>query len=241
MTELVPVDAREPHVPANRTLFNQSPTAMLAFATEAANVLRDVIDKQKLYTLIQGKPHVRVEGWTTMGSFIGVLPHEKWVKELPDGSYEAMVELVRESDGRVLGAASALCSVEERRWKTADKNARRSMAITRATGKAFRLSFSWIMSLAGYEPTPAEEMHVPEQPHESESYTGTAAQKRAVWEALKAGDLTEYAALFVRTFTGKPMASLGSEIKTFQAGMRELRNESVSVDASSGSGYEIAQ
>ena len=32
------------------------------------------------------------------------------------------------------------------------------MAITRATGKAFRLNYSWIMALAGYEPTPAEEM-----------------------------------------------------------------------------------
>jgi hypothetical protein len=32
------------------------------------------------------------------------------------------------------------------------------MAQTRATGKACRLAFSWIMSLAGYEVTPAEEM-----------------------------------------------------------------------------------
>ena len=36
--------------------------------------------------------------------------------------------------------------------------ARRSMAQTRATGKACRLAFSWIMALAGYEPTPAEEL-----------------------------------------------------------------------------------
>jgi hypothetical protein len=32
------------------------------------------------------------------------------------------------------------------------------MAITRATGKAFRLGFSWIMQLAGYEVVPSEEM-----------------------------------------------------------------------------------
>ncbi len=35
---------------------------------------------------------------------------------------------------------------------------------TRATGKACRLAFSWIMKLAGYEPTPAEEMPQPDQP-----------------------------------------------------------------------------
>jgi hypothetical protein len=32
------------------------------------------------------------------------------------------------------------------------------MAITRATGKAYRLGLSWIVTLAGYSPTPYEEM-----------------------------------------------------------------------------------
>src|SRR5688572_13498615 len=32
------------------------------------------------------------------------------------------------------------------------------MAQTRATGKAFRMSIGWIMKLAGYEPTPSEEV-----------------------------------------------------------------------------------
>lgn len=36
--------------------------------------------------------------------------------------------------------------------------ARRSMALTRATGKACRLALSWIMALAGYQSCPAEEM-----------------------------------------------------------------------------------
>jgi hypothetical protein len=48
--------------------------------------------------------------------------------------------------------------MDERTWSQRDAYARRSMAITRATGKAFRLGFSWIMTLAGYEPTPWEEM-----------------------------------------------------------------------------------
>lgn len=34
----------------------------------------------------------------------------------------------------------------------------RSMAQTRATGKVYRLALSWIMKMAGFEPTPAEEM-----------------------------------------------------------------------------------
>lgn len=32
------------------------------------------------------------------------------------------------------------------------------MAVTRATGKAYRLSYAWVMAMAGYETTPAEDM-----------------------------------------------------------------------------------
>jgi hypothetical protein len=74
-----------------------------------------------------------------------------------DGIYVAVVELVRMNDGACISRASAECG-EEKPWNTRAKYARRSMAQTRATGKACRLAFSWIMSLAGYEVTPAEEM-----------------------------------------------------------------------------------
>jgi hypothetical protein len=74
-----------------------------------------------------------------------------------NGVYIAIVELVRMSDGACISRASAECG-EEKPWNTRAKYARRSMAQTRATGKACRLAFSWIMSLAGYEVTPAEEM-----------------------------------------------------------------------------------
>lgn len=33
-----------------------------------------------------------------------------------------------------------------------------SMAQTRALGKAYRMALSWIVKMADYEPTPAEEM-----------------------------------------------------------------------------------
>jgi len=75
-----------------------------------------------------------------------------------DGTYEATVSLIRVNDGAVIGRGSAICGMDEDTWATRPNYARRSMAITRATGKAYRLGFSWIMTLAGYEPTPAEEM-----------------------------------------------------------------------------------
>jgi hypothetical protein len=139
-------------------LFDMAPLEKVKFVTEMANVLKDVIEKQRLYTVIQGKKHVQVDGWTTLGTLLGILPREKSVIELPDSSFVAEVELVRYDSGRVVAGASSLCSVEEKRWATADKYARRSMAVTRATGKAYRLAFSWIIKMAGYESTPAEEM-----------------------------------------------------------------------------------
>ena len=55
-------------------------------------------------------------------------------------------------DGRVVGAAESECSRAERRWKTADPYAIRSMAQTRAIGRALRAPLGQIVVLAGYEP-----------------------------------------------------------------------------------------
>lgn len=134
-----------------------SPSDVVVQASSIAGALKAIIAKQKLFTMIRGRKFVRVEGWTTLGAMLGVLPREVSAIRLDDGSYEAMVELVRASDGAVIGRGSAICGMDEE-WATRKEYARRSMAITRATGKAYRLAFSWIMTLAGYEPTPAEEM-----------------------------------------------------------------------------------
>lgn len=159
MTDLVKAEAKPLQSPA---FLDLSPRQMVNTATEVANVLKDVIEKQQLFSNIQGKKYVKHEGWATLGSLLGFLPREKSVVELKDGSYEAVVELYNMRTGQIVGQGSALCGMDEQRWRTAQKYARRSMAITRATGKAYRLGFAWVMALAGYEATPAEEM--PPQP-----------------------------------------------------------------------------
>jgi hypothetical protein len=121
-----------------------------------AQELATVIDKQNLFTVIQGKKFVGVEGWTTLAVMLGCVAREVSTTE-HDGIYVAVVELVRMNDGICVGRASAECG-EEKPWNTRPKYARRSMAQTRAVSKSCRLAFSWIMLLAGYEVTPAEEM-----------------------------------------------------------------------------------
>jgi hypothetical protein len=154
-----------------------SPRAIIRQATEEANVLAEVIEGQGLFSMIQGRKFVRVEGWVTLATLRGCLPREVQVTEMPEGRYVAEVELVRMSDGMVLTRASAECGgPEDRVWQGRPQNARRSMAITRATGKACRIAFAWVLSLAGrYETTPAEEMdHVGGQTQEDTGPTPRA-------------------------------------------------------------------
>ena len=142
-----------------------NPKALVAAATEAANALASVIESKKLYSNIQGKRFVRCEGWTTLAAIMGVLPRERSVVEAPEGVFIATVDLVRLSDGAVISSASAECGSDDEvdkygkpLWSARPRYARRSMAITRATAKVCRIAFSWVMALAGFEVTPAEEI-----------------------------------------------------------------------------------
>lgn len=111
---------------------------------------------------IQGRQYPTVAWWTTVGAALGLFPVEVSCERLNrDGeiAYLAMVE-VRDRSGRTVTRASAMCSSAERLWRGRDEYAIRSMAITRATGKAYRLGLAFLAVLAGLEPTPAEEMPV---------------------------------------------------------------------------------
>ena len=166
-----------------------SPNDVVIRATGMAKTLADIITSRRLYTTINDKKYVQVEGWSTLGAMMGVLPREVEVYERENGDFEATVELIRTSDCAVVGRASSIVSSDEKLWKGRERYARRSMAVTRATGKAYRLGFSWIMSLAGYEPTPAEEMPVAEvrpvkraalpQPERSDPVTDLLVEKFA--------------------------------------------------------------
>lgn len=158
------VIAVRPSSVALGTLQASNPAALVAGAAELASQLAIVINKQNLATVIKGKRFVNVEGWTTLATMLGVTAREVCTVE-SEGIYIATVELVRMSDGACISRASAECGLPDELdkygkpiWSNRPRYARRSMAQTRATGKACRLAFSWIMSLAGYEVTPAEEM-----------------------------------------------------------------------------------
>src|SRR5215831_21324658 len=143
--------------PAIATLFHsEQPDEIITKVAETANALAAVITKQKLSMSIGGRKHVLVEGWTLLGTLTGVFPVLVWTRKLENG-WEARVE-ARTLAGAVVGAAEAMCLRSERNWATRDDYALRSMAQTRATSKALRQPLGFVVSMAGFEATPAEEM-----------------------------------------------------------------------------------
>lgn len=139
---------------------SERPADIVSRATEVANVLSPIVEQKKLYKMIGPKKHVYAEGWTAMLSLIGVFPISEYSRRIEregEIAYEARVVL-KTLNGQIVGAGEAICSSKEKNWSARDEYAIKSMAQTRATGKACRLPFSWIMTLAGYEACPAEEM-----------------------------------------------------------------------------------
>jgi hypothetical protein len=172
-----------------------SPAQLVKQAAEVASALAGIIQTRELYKQIGNRKHVMVEGWTTCAAMMGCMARELSNEE-KGGIYTAVVELVRMSDGMVLTRASAECG-EEEPWNDRPFYQRRSMATTRATGKACRLAFSWVMVLAGYEATPSEEMDgVGAEYHGTEeSGSGRSRSRQSKADAFLA-DKPELAAAF---------------------------------------------
>jgi len=159
------VEGELAQVPAN--LFGTSdPVAVVEQSSKIASALADVLKKKGLAKKISGREFVLVEGWTLLGTMLGVFPVVQWTRKLEDG-WEARVE-ARTLNGQIVGAAEAECLRSEKNWGNRDDYALRSMAQTRAVSKALRGPLGFIVQLAGFSPTPAEEITPDESLSESE-------------------------------------------------------------------------
>lgn len=126
-------------------------------ATRVADALKSVLESQNLIQTISGHNYVTVSGWSTLGTMIGIRVDIVSVEPFPTKArfgYKAKVELI-DGRGNKVGEGEAIATSSGRQK---EEHAVYSMSITRAVGKAFRLSLAWIMELAGYSSTPYEEM-----------------------------------------------------------------------------------
>lgn len=148
----------ETPAPPSLALFgSDDPAVALDRAVNVANVLKKLIVSQG-YAKKLGRgdrAFVEVAGWQALGGFLDTFAQVEWSRPIERG-FESRVVLIRR--GQVVGAGEAICTRDERNWSSRDDFAIKSMSQTRAAGKAFRLTFGWLMTIAGYESTPAEEM-----------------------------------------------------------------------------------
>jgi hypothetical protein len=157
------------------------PKKMLKQAQGVADLLMDVVHKQNLFKKIGPSTHIYVTAWQFLAHFYGisakVISVEPYVDELTGAAgFKATAEAMMMTTGMVISAGSALCLNNEANWSTRPKyeykNGQRqqvgeeivpsfqlySMASTRAVGKVLSNVLRFVVMLAGFDPTPAEEM-----------------------------------------------------------------------------------
>jgi hypothetical protein len=140
-----------------------NPQQEVARAHEMAKVLQDVVKQANLSKSFSkgGKEHLFFEAWQTIGRFFNCAPEIEWSRPIMHNDkvvgWEARA-VVRNTGGNVIASAESMCAKDEPNWASRPAYAIRSMAQTRASSKALRQAFAWVAVLAGYAPTPAEEM-----------------------------------------------------------------------------------
>ena len=138
----------------------QKPNLVILDAQQKADSLYAVVEKQHLYQEIWGKKYLQLEAWQTLGKFCNITGSIEWTKpiDLWDvKGFEARA-VIKDNEGNTISAAESMCMSDEENWKNKPIFQLRSMAQTRALSKAYRSCLSFIVSLAGYAVTPAEEV-----------------------------------------------------------------------------------
>ena len=137
-----------------------TPKAIVRQAIEAAKTLQKIVSSRPKKLVISGKQYPFFEDWQTLGWFYNTTAKVSSTNELmEDGKligFRAVAIALK--NGEEISAGEAECTFDEDNWKGKPRFQLRSMAQTRACSKALRNCLAWIAVLAGYEPTPAEEL-----------------------------------------------------------------------------------
>jgi pyruvate/2-oxoglutarate dehydrogenase complex dihydrolipoamide acyltransferase (E2) component len=205
------------------------PDTVLAEASLVAkSVDRLVKSRPDLVQVIGGRKHPRFELLQIVGSMFRVTVRVAETHHIvePDG-WDAVAEAVHVPTGQVLARGEGMCTTDEPSWHMRPKyewrngkrekvgeepitsHQRRSMAQTRACSKALRLALGWVLGLAGYEATAAEELtedaepaaapqvrrksqrQQPQQAASAQPETISVEQQKLLWAAARGRGLTD--------------------------------------------------
>lgn len=142
-------------------------------ARQSAYTLQDIVENEKWYAMIQGNKHLNIQAWQAIGikyrltartADTDIIYHPQTGAML---GVKARVEII-DQDAVVHGEGHSYCTYDEeetrkdgtkyRKWQGRPLANLSGMAQTRAASRGFKQILSWVVVLAGYSPTPAEEM-----------------------------------------------------------------------------------
>ena len=158
----------------------QAPAATLADAQRAAVALQEVIGRKARPVIFNGEQYLEFEDLQTLGRFYGVTAKVEVVDPVAFGHVTGFCAsaLAVLADGRVISRALAYCTDDEPTWRGKPLFQRASMAQTRACAKALRNVLAWVVVLAGYKATPAEEIEPQRRATPGAGLISSAQQKR---------------------------------------------------------------
>ena len=184
------------------------PAMVLGNAQIAAKALGEVLKNKPKPVIINKEQYLEYEDWQTLGQFYGYTVKTGAAEMVDiDGvkGAKASASLIDIHTGLFLGGAEAYCMRDEEKWGTRAKyewqgsgnSSHRvkigeesvpwfqlaSMAQTRAGAKAFRNRLAWVVVMAGFKATPAEEI-------QGEHQTTTGQKQRAQPEQALSGGIS---------------------------------------------------
>ena len=138
------------------------PKEVMLYAQAAAREIVDVARSASLLVNVGGREYPTADCMTLIGNMTGHSVRVEWCRPVTEEwgvgkGWEARA-VVLNREGREVAGAESMCLRSERAWAKRDEFAVRSMAQTRASGKALRLALGYIVTLAGWEALPAEEI-----------------------------------------------------------------------------------
>ena len=139
------------------------PEKEVAFASKAAKALTKIIETKPKKVMINNEQYLEFEDWQTIARFFNNTVGTENTRRITDENgafkgYEADA-IVYNANGIKIGSAEASCYIDEKNWSAKPEFQLKSMAQTRACAKALRNIFAWVVVLAGFKTTPAEELN----------------------------------------------------------------------------------
>ena len=160
-------------------LLKNDPVAEIEYATKCAKALTGIINSKEKKVIIQGKQYIEFEDWQTIARFynitVGCEMTQPIMRDSKMFGYEARA-FVYNQQGVKISSAEASCTRDEVNWKVKPEFQLKSMAQTRASAKALRNVLAWVVVLAGYKATPAEEMNDRNYSNNKDAFTPPPAK-----------------------------------------------------------------